>query len=95
MRETVSACLLEVARAHALPLHWFTFLTQVIMMNDIFIPAGTLWKQFGPLHMSIPPRAYMLALKITAGRLKSMFEIIARAYEDKKQEEPPTMPATV
>lgn len=56
MRETVSACMLEIARTHALPPNWFNFLTQVIMMHDIFIPDGTLWKRFGPLHIYIPPR---------------------------------------
>jgi hypothetical protein len=72
MREIVSACMLEIARARALPLNWFNFLTQVIMMNDIFIPDGTLWKRFGPLHIYIPPREYILALKITAGRPKDL-----------------------
>lgn len=72
MRETVSACMLEVARAHTLSPNWFNFLTQVIMMNDIFIPDGTLWKRFGPLHIYIPPREYILALKITAGRPKDL-----------------------
>lgn len=72
MRDTVSACMLEVARAHTLPHNWFNFLTQIIMMNDIFIPDGTLWKRFGPLHIFIPPREYILALKITAGRPKDL-----------------------
>ncbi len=72
MREIVSACMFEVARAHALPPNWFNFLTQVIMMNDIFIPDGTLWKRFGPLHIYIPPREYILALKMAAGRPKDL-----------------------
>ncbi len=72
MREIVSACMLDVARTHMLPPNWFNFLTQVIMMHDIFIPDGTLWKRFGPLHIYIPPREYILALKITAGRPKDL-----------------------
>lgn len=72
MRDLLSTCMLDVARAHKLPHNWFNFLTQVIMMNDIFIPDGTLWKRFGPLHIYIPPREYILALKIIAGRDKDL-----------------------
>jgi len=72
MREVLSACMLEVARKHMLPPNWFNFLTQVILMQDIYIPDGTLWKRFGPLHIYIPPREYILALKMTAGRPKDL-----------------------
>jgi len=72
MREVVSACMLDVARKHMLPPNWFNFLTQVILMQDIYIPDGTLWKRFGPLHIYIPPREYILALKMTAGRPKDL-----------------------
>ena len=72
MRELLSACMLEVARKHMLPPNWFNFLTQVILMQDIYIPDGTLWKRFGPLYIYIPPREYMLALKMTAGRPKDL-----------------------
>lgn len=72
MREVLSACMLEVARKHGLPPSWFNFLTQVILMHDIYIPDGTLWKRFGPLHIYLPPREYILALKITAGRPKDL-----------------------
>jgi hypothetical protein len=60
MREVLSACMLEVARKHMLPPNWFNFLTQVILMQDIYIPDGTLWKRFGPLYIYIPPREYIL-----------------------------------
>lgn len=56
MREVLSACMLEVARKHMLPPNWFNFLTQVILMHDIYIP----------------PREYILALKMTAGRPKDL-----------------------
>ncbi len=72
MREVLSACMLEVARKHRLPPNWFNFLTQVILMQDIYIPDGTLWKRFGPLHIYIPPREYILVLKMTAGRPKDL-----------------------
>jgi hypothetical protein len=44
------------------------------MQNEILIPQGKLWKRFGPLHISIPPKAYMLALKIMAGRDKDLVD---------------------
>ena len=72
MREDLSACMLEVAKKNMLPPNWFNFLTQVILMHDIYIPDGTLWKRFGPLHIYIPPREYILALKMTAGRPKDL-----------------------
>ena len=72
MREVVSACMLDVARKHMLPPNWFNFLTQVILMQDIYIPDGTLWNRFGPLYIYIPPREYILALKMTAGRPKDL-----------------------
>jgi hypothetical protein len=72
MREVLSACMLEVARKHMLTPNWFNFLTQVILMQDIYIPDGTLWKRFGPLYIYIPPREYILALKMTAGRPKDL-----------------------
>ena len=55
-----------------LPPNWFNFLTQVILMHDIYIPDGTLWKRFGPLYIYTPPREYILALKMTAGRPKDL-----------------------
>jgi len=42
------------------------------MQNDIIIPEGKLWKRYGPLHIYLPPREYILALKIVAGRDKDL-----------------------
>ena len=42
------------------------------MQDDILIPDGELWKQFGPLHIYVPPKEYILALKIVAGRDKDL-----------------------
>jgi hypothetical protein len=59
-------------RKYALEPSWFNYLTQVIMQNDILIPNGELWKRFGPLYIYVPPKEYILALKITAGRDKDL-----------------------
>ncbi len=36
------------------------------------MPNGKLWKRFGPLHIYVPPKKYILALKIMAGRDKDL-----------------------
>ena len=41
-------------------------------MEWTLIPHSKLWKQFGPLHIYIPPKEYILALKIIAGRRKDL-----------------------
>jgi hypothetical protein len=71
-RELLSECVLAITSKYALSPGWFNYLTQVIMQNDILIPEGELWKQFGPLHIYVPPKEYILALKITAGRDKDL-----------------------
>ncbi|HZO71036.1 MAG TPA: hypothetical protein VFB60_02470 [Ktedonobacteraceae bacterium] len=40
------------------------------------MPDGTLWKHFGPLHVYVPPREYILALKIAAGRDKDLADCV-------------------
>ncbi len=46
------------------------------MQDDIIIPEGELWKQFGPLHIYVPPKEYILALKIVAGREKDLDDCV-------------------
>lgn len=74
MRSIVSECMLTVARKRKLRHDWFNFLTQAILQRDILIPPGKLWKKFGPLHIHVPPREYILALKILAGRDKDLVD---------------------
>lgn len=71
-RGTLSACVLAITGKHPIEASWFNYLTQIIMQDEIIIPDGKLWKQFGPLHIYIPPKEYILALKITAGRDKDL-----------------------
>ncbi|MBA2284429.1 MAG: hypothetical protein H0W02_03000 [Ktedonobacteraceae bacterium] len=71
-RGTLSEGMLAIARKYKLDPGWLNYLTQIILQNDIIIPNGKLWKQFGPLHVYIPPKEYILALKITAGRDKDI-----------------------
>jgi hypothetical protein len=64
LRDAVQA----IASKYTLPPHWFNSLTQMLIYDKIKMPRGTLWKRYGPLHVYAPPKEYILALKILAGR---------------------------
>lgn len=61
-----------VAEKHALGPNWLNYLTQLLMYDQIILPRGTLWRRYGPLHIYVPPKGYILALKILAGREKDI-----------------------
>ncbi|EFH89969.1 hypothetical protein [Ktedonobacter racemifer] len=61
-----------IAQRHALSPNWFNYLTQMLLYDQIIIPKGKLWKRYGPLAIYIPPKEYILALKILAGREKDI-----------------------
>ncbi len=61
-----------VAAKQQLEPDWFNYMTHLLMYDVVTIPKGTLWKRFGPLHIYVPPKAYILALKILAGRKKDI-----------------------
>ncbi len=71
-RIILSESVLAITRRYTLRPDWFNFLTQILLQNDVIIPHGKLWKRYGPLHIYIPPKEYMLALKIMAGRDKDL-----------------------
>jgi hypothetical protein len=62
----------RVAEKNALSPNWLNYLTQLLMYDQIHIPKGKLWRRYGPLHIYVPPKEYMLALKILAGREKDL-----------------------
>ena len=68
LREGVHA----VAEKQRLEPDWFNYMPHLLMYNVVTIPKGTLWKRFGPLHIYVPPKTYILALKILAGREKDI-----------------------
>ena len=71
-RIILSESVLAITRRYTLRPDWYNYLSQILLQNDIIIPDGKLWKRFGPLHIYIPPKEYMLALKIMAGRDKDL-----------------------
>jgi hypothetical protein len=68
LRESVQA----VTRKYGLEPNWFNYLTQLLMQDEIIVPDGELWKRFGPLYIYVPPKKYILALKIVAARDKDL-----------------------
>jgi len=61
-----------IASKYTLPLNWFNYLTQILIYDKVIMPRGKLWRRYGPLYVYAPPREYMLALKIMAGRDKDI-----------------------
>ena len=57
-----------IASKYTLPPNWFNYLTQLLIYDKIIMPRGKLWKRFEPLQVYAPPKEYILALKILAGR---------------------------
>lgn len=68
LRESVQA----ITKRNGLEPHWFNYLTQLLMQDEIIVPDGKLWKRFGPLYIYVPPKKYILALKIMAARDKDL-----------------------
>src|SRR6059058_871516 len=57
-----------IASKYTLPSNWLNYLTQLLIYDKIIMPRGKLWKRYGPLHVYAPPKEYILALKLLAGR---------------------------
>jgi Nucleotidyltransferase of unknown function (DUF6036) len=68
LRESVQA----ITKKYTLNPDWFNYLTQMIIYDEIIVPESKLWKRFGPLHLFVPTKEYILALKIMAGRDKDL-----------------------
>jgi hypothetical protein len=49
------------------------------------VPEGILWRRYGSLEIFLPPREYILALKLLAGRQKDREDIIALSQQLKIQ----------
>lgn len=68
LRESVQA----ITKRHTLNPDWFNYVAQMMIYDEVMIPDGKLWKRFGPLHIHIPTKEYILALKMMAGRDKDL-----------------------
>jgi hypothetical protein len=68
LREGVQA----IAEKNGLEIDWFNYMTHLLMYDQVTIPRGRLWKKYGPLHIHVPPKEYIFALKLLAGREKDI-----------------------
>lgn len=64
-----------VAEKNSLEIDWFNYMTHLLMYDLVTVPKGKLWKRFGPLHIYVPSKEYILALKIIAGRDKDIADL--------------------
>lgn len=64
-----------VAVRHGLAANWLNDVIGDALRNYGPTPTGTLWRVYGPLEVSIPERAYILALKLLAHRAQDEADI--------------------
>ena len=57
-----------IASKYTLPPNWLNYLTQMLIYDKIIMPRGKLWKRYGPLQVYAPPKEFVFALKLLAGR---------------------------
>src|SRR5437762_60032 len=54
-----------VAEKNGLEVDWINYVTHLLMQDQVVrIPRGRLWRRFGPLHVHVPSREFMLTLKM-------------------------------
>src|ERR1051326_2310742 len=56
---------------------WLNDIMAEILQEISHVPAGTLWRRYGKLEVFFPPKEYILALKLLAGRRKDRDDILA------------------
>lgn len=56
---------------------WLNDLVAEVLRDISLVPDGTLWRRYGKLEVFLPPKDYILALKLLAGRRKDTRDILA------------------
>lgn len=76
---SLSQCLKTAARTVAtrnqIPVTWINDVIGDFLRDTSRVPQGTLWRTYGPLEVYVPEGAYILALKLLAGRPKDRSDI--------------------
>jgi hypothetical protein len=73
--QTFRAAVRAVARKRTLPSNWLNDIMGDFLRDTGTAPDGTLWRTYTMLEVYIPPREYVLALKVFAGRPKDRDDI--------------------
>lgn len=66
-----------IAARHQLRRNWLNDLMADALRGMGTLPDGTLWRSYGKLEVFFPPKDYILALKLLAGRPKDQRDIAA------------------
>lgn len=64
-----------IARQHGLKGNWLNDMMGDALRENGPLPSGTLWRTFGVIELYLPPKEYILALKLMAGRSKDRADI--------------------
>jgi len=74
---TFRAAVRAVTTRNRLNSSWLNDVIGDFLRDASNVPEGTLWHRYGKLEVFLPPKEYILALKLLAGRTKDMPDIKA------------------
>ncbi len=79
--QALRAAVQSVAARHQLRRNWLNDLMADALRDMGTLPDGTLWRSYGKLEVFFPPKDYILALKLLAGRPKDQRDIVALCHQ--------------
>lgn len=74
-----------IAARNKLKGNWLNDMMGDALRETACVPEGTLWRTYGVIEVYLPPKEYILALKLMAGRQKDRKDILALCQELKVQ----------
>jgi len=83
--QTFKTAVRAVARKNKLPAIWLNDVIGDFLRDIGNVPEGTLWRRYNTLEIFLPPKDYILALKLLAGRQKDKKDILALCRQLKIQ----------
>ncbi len=78
---TFKSAVRTVATHNNLSTKWLNDMIGDFLRNAGEVPEGKLWKRFSALEIYIPPKEYILAHKLLAGREKDENDILALSHQ--------------
>lgn len=75
--QTFRTAVQAVASRNQLSITWVNDVIADFLRNIGTVPEGVLWRTYAMLEVYIPPREYILALKLLANRTKDQNDILA------------------
>lgn len=84
--QTFKTAMQAVASRNQLSVTWINDVIADFLRNVGTVPEGVLWRTYAMLEVYIPPREYILALKLLANRKKDQKDILALCQQLNVQE---------